>query len=93
MAFTRFNCILKLSSSQNACYQNDETNLFLYHMVVIFLQVLGSRSDRERQIEKDTEKRIIEIQENVRKSRQQALSRVLDMVYDIKPELHTNLRL
>lgn len=55
--------------------------------------VLGSRGDREKQIEKDTDRKIVEIQENVRKNRQKALSSVLDMVYDIKPELHTNLRL
>lgn len=55
--------------------------------------VLGSRGDREKQIEKDTNVRIHEIEGNVRKNSQQALRKLLDVVYDIQPELHENLRL
>ena len=59
----------------------------------ISFQVLGSRGDREKQIEKDTAVKINEIEGNVRKNSQQALRKLLDVVYDIKPELHENLRL
>ncbi|XP_045201438.1 probable V-type proton ATPase subunit G [Mercenaria mercenaria] len=55
--------------------------------------VLGSRGDREKQIDKDTQDKIRTIEQNVQKHKQQALKSLLDMVYDIKPELHTNLRL
>ncbi|WAR30709.1 VATG1-like protein [Mya arenaria] len=55
--------------------------------------VLGSRGDREKQIEKDTEEKIREIENNVKKSKTEALERLLDMVYAIKPELHQNLRI
>jgi len=55
--------------------------------------VLGSRGDREKQIERDTEERIREIEKNVQRDRREALKKLLDMVYDIQPKMHENLRL
>ncbi|KAH3799524.1 V-type proton ATPase subunit G 1-like [Dreissena polymorpha] len=55
--------------------------------------VLGSRGDRERQIERDTDEKIKAIEKNVQKNSPEALSKLLEKVYSIKPELHQNLRL
>lgn len=56
-------------------------------------QVLGSRGDREKQIERDTDEKIRSIEKSVQRNKQDALTKLLEMVYDIKPELHVNLRL
>lgn len=66
-------------------------NIFTYFF--FYFQVLGSRGDRERQIEKDTDEKIRSIEKSVQVNKQQALNKLLEMVYDIKPELHENLRL
>lgn len=55
--------------------------------------VLGSRGDREKQIDLDTQEKIKQIEKNVKLNKDRALKMLLDMVYDIKPKLHENLRL
>ncbi|KAL4218722.1 hypothetical protein ACF0H5_021310 [Mactra antiquata] len=55
--------------------------------------VLGSRGDREKSIDQETLQKIRSIEKNVQRNKQQALQSLLNMVYEIKPELHENLRL
>jgi len=80
-------CVLQLFTTGKCVVCNITKGM---HLV---LQVLGSRGDRERQIEKDTDEKIKSIERNVQKNKQEALSKLLEMVYDINPELHENLRL
>jgi len=80
-------CVLQLFTTGKCVACNITKGM---HLV---LQVLGSRGDRERQIEKDTDEKIKSIERNVQKNKQEALSKLLEMVYDINPELHENLRL
>lgn len=56
-------------------------------------QVLGSRGDMETKIEENTRQKISELNESVKRNSEAALRRLLEIVYDIKPELHENLQL
>ncbi|XP_041371221.1 V-type proton ATPase subunit G-like [Gigantopelta aegis] len=56
-------------------------------------RVLGSRGDMEHKIEEGTRINISELNENVRRNKETALKRLLEIVYDIKPKLHQNLQL
>lgn len=51
---------------------------------------MGSRDDIAVKIEETTKKRIIEMETNVSTNKDKVVSRILSLVYDIKPELHQN---
>ncbi|XP_064616653.1 V-type proton ATPase subunit G-like [Liolophura sinensis] len=55
--------------------------------------ILGSRGDMEAQIDKTTRRKIDELNSNVKKHQDAALSQLLKLVYDINPELHQNYRM
>ncbi len=63
----------------------------MLHMIT--LQILGSKGDMEAKIEQGTRVKIDHLNQNVANNKEQALSRLLNLVCDIKPELHQNLRL
>lgn len=58
-----------------------------------WFQILGSKGDMETKIDANTRQKIQELNMNVQKNKELALSRLLNICLDIKAELHTNLRL
>lgn len=52
--------------------------------------VLGSRGDMESKIDVTTKIKLKELETNMSKNKEVALKRLLDIVLDIKPELHEN---
>jgi V-type H+-transporting ATPase subunit G len=56
-------------------------------------QYLGTKEDIEASIRRETENSLNEMQRNVAANKQQVIIRLLQLVCDIKPELHHNLQL
>ncbi|MFH4979425.1 hypothetical protein AB6A40_006134 [Gnathostoma spinigerum] len=54
---------------------------------------LGTKGDIEAAIQKDTDETIKKMNETVAKNKQQVIIRLLQLVCDIRPELHHNLQL
>lgn len=54
---------------------------------------MGSKDDFVLQDEQDTKERLIEIKRNVENNKEEVIQRILSLVYEIKPELHQNVRL
>ncbi|CAD6184672.1 unnamed protein product [Caenorhabditis auriculariae] len=54
-------------------------------------QYLGTKEDIEAKIRKDTEDQISAMKQSVSANKQQVIVRLLQLVCDIKPELHHNL--
>ncbi|GMT29279.1 hypothetical protein PFISCL1PPCAC_20576, partial [Pristionchus fissidentatus] len=52
---------------------------------------LGTKADIDNQIRKETEAQLEEMKRNVAGNKQQVIVRLLQLVCDIKPELHHNL--
>ncbi|KAL5011768.1 hypothetical protein ScPMuIL_010319 [Solemya velum] len=50
--------------------------------------VLGSRGDMEARIAESTKQKIHEISDNVHTNKELALKKLLDIMFEIKPELH-----
>lgn len=55
-------------------------------------KVLGSRGDMEQSIQDSTQRKIVDLNNMVKKNREYGLKKLLDMVYDIRPELHQNFK-
>ncbi|XP_047001972.1 V-type proton ATPase subunit G [Schistocerca americana] len=53
---------------------------------------MGSREDRAAQIEAETKVKIAEMEKSVNQRKEKLIERILELVYDIKPELHKNFR-
>lgn len=56
----------------------------------IFLQHMGSREGVAAKIEADTQLKIQEMNRSIQGNREQLIKEILNLVYDIKPELHKN---
>ncbi|CAH1785456.1 unnamed protein product [Owenia fusiformis] len=56
-------------------------------------KIMGTKGDMESKVDIETQQKIKEINANVQKTREQTMASLLTLVYDIKPELHINLRL
>ena len=56
----------------------------------VYTQILGSRGDMEAKIEEATRQKIDEINRSVQLNKEKAMQRLLKLVCDIKPELHSN---
>jgi V-type H+-transporting ATPase subunit G len=56
-------------------------------------QYLGTKDDIEQAIRKETEATLLQMQRNVGANKQQVIVRLLQLVCDIRPELHHNLLL
>ena len=54
---------------------------------------MGSKDEFVLQDEQDTRAKLVEIEKNVEENKAQVIERILSLVYDIKPELHQNVRL
>lgn len=53
---------------------------------------MGSREDVAAKIEQDTMLRIQDMNKAVQSKKEPVLQHILELVYDIKPELHKNFR-
>ena len=72
------------------CFLNGVIVLGLIILYAFIIQVLGSRGDMESKIEATTRVKLKELETNMSKNKEVALKRLLDIVLDIKPELHEN---
>ena len=54
---------------------------------------MGSKDDFVLQDEKDTKVKLGEIEKNVEGNKEEVIQRILSLVYEIKPELHQNVRM
>lgn len=54
---------------------------------------MGSKDDFQAKIEEQTVARLDQVSSDVTTNKEAVISRILDLVYDIKPEVHENLRL
>ena len=62
-------------------------------VLLIVLQILGSRSDTEAKIQQQTKEKIEDMKIRVTDKKEMALDHLVKLVCAIKPELHTNYRL
>ena len=53
---------------------------------------MGSKDDDQAKVEEKTNKRLSEISTSVQQNKDKVIERLLNLVYDIKPELHQNLK-
>lgn len=53
---------------------------------------MGSKDDFQAKIEEQTGVRLDQIGQSVKGNQDKVIERLLSLVYDIKPELHQNLR-
>ncbi|CAB3977322.1 V-type proton ATPase subunit G, partial [Paramuricea clavata] len=54
---------------------------------------MGSKDDFVLQDEQDTKEKLGEIEKSVEDNKDEVIQRILSLVYEIKPELHQNVRL
>ena len=54
---------------------------------------MGSKDDFVLQDEQDTKEKLDEIEKSVANNKGEVIQRILALVYEIKPELHQNVRL
>jgi V-type H+-transporting ATPase subunit G len=52
----------------------------------------GSKDDFKQKMDKEKAEKLCKINEDIAQNKKQVIDRLLDMVYDIKPELHQNKR-
>ncbi|KAK4884990.1 hypothetical protein RN001_001261 [Aquatica leii] len=53
---------------------------------------MGSREDVAAKIEQDTKLRIEDMNKSIISQKEAVMQRILELVYDIKPEIHKNFR-
>lgn len=56
-------------------------------------QHMGSKDDHQAKVEEQTKTRLSEISTSVQQNKDKVIERLLSLVYDIKPELHQNLKI
>ena len=60
--------------------------------VFVIEQHMGSKDDFQAKIEEQTGVQLDQIGQSVKGNQDKVIERLLSLVYDIKPELHQNLR-
>lgn len=53
----------------------------------------GSKDDFAQKMQEDTQRKIKQIEAEVEANKEEVIKRLLELVNDIKPELHQNIRL
>lgn len=56
-------------------------------------QALGSHGSSTTEVEKETQEKMTILQNNFQKNREEVLTSLLNLVCDIKPEIHLNYRI
>uniref|UniRef100_A0A6B2F1Y4 V-type proton ATPase subunit G n=2 Tax=Bothriechis TaxID=44726 RepID=A0A6B2F1Y4_BOTNI len=54
---------------------------------------LGSHGSSATEVEQGTHEKMAVLQENFQKNQEEVLNSLLDLIFDIKPEIHANYRL
>ncbi|XP_063000857.1 V-type proton ATPase subunit G 1 [Elgaria multicarinata webbii] len=54
---------------------------------------LGSHGSSTTEVEKETQEKMVVLQGNFQKNREEVLTSLLNLVFDIKPEIHLNYRI
>ena len=52
----------------------------------------GSKDDFQQKMKVETDKKLVTIEDEVKEHKEKVITRLLDLVYEIKPELHINYR-
>ena len=73
-------------------FSSQQKALTNYMQQLNSFQHMGSKDDFQAKIEEQTSVRLDQIGESVKKNQDKVIERLLSLVYDIKPELHQNLR-
>jgi len=53
---------------------------------------MGSREDVQKKIEADTQRQILEVNQQVAKNKDSVIQGLLNLVYEIEPEMHKNFK-
>ncbi|PAA94716.1 hypothetical protein BOX15_Mlig012681g3 [Macrostomum lignano] len=53
-------------------------------------RTLGSRTDSEKLVQEETRQRLSELSGSVRQNKEQAIRRLLTLLFDVQPRLHEN---
>uniref|UniRef100_A0A1I8GCF6 Lipase domain-containing protein n=1 Tax=Macrostomum lignano TaxID=282301 RepID=A0A1I8GCF6_9PLAT len=53
-------------------------------------RILGSRTDSEKLVQEETRQRLSELSGSVRQNKEQAIRRLLTLLFDVQPRLHEN---
>ena len=53
----------------------------------------GSKDDFAQKMQEETQRKIRQIEKQVEENKEEVIKRLLELVNDIKPELHQNIRL
>ncbi|KXJ15197.1 V-type proton ATPase subunit G [Exaiptasia diaphana] len=56
------------------------------------IEHMGSKDDFQVKIDENTQVKLTQMTDNVNKNKEAAIKRILELVYDIQPELHQNFR-
>ncbi|XP_044296020.1 V-type proton ATPase subunit G 1 [Varanus komodoensis] len=54
---------------------------------------LGSHGSSATEVEKETQEKMLVLQNSFQQSREEVLGKLLNLVFDIKPEIHLNYRI
>ncbi|XP_070581876.1 V-type proton ATPase subunit G-like [Ptychodera flava] len=76
------------AQSEIESYRREREKQFVHHQE----KHLGSKDDKAREVEIQTKQRIVELNKSVQDNQEVVLDKLLTLVYDIKPEVHQNLR-
>ena len=52
----------------------------------------GSKDDFAQKMQEETQKNLVQINNEVERNKEQVIQRLLELIYDIKPEIHQNYR-
>ncbi|XP_035684506.1 V-type proton ATPase subunit G-like [Branchiostoma floridae] len=69
-------------------YRQERERQFLEHQE----KHMGSRTDIVRRMDEQTLQKMDELNQNVSQNKDEVMARILELVYDIRPELHQNLK-
>ena len=72
--------------------KQEKVKFLLFENVIYCVQILGSKTNYEQKINENTDHQMVQIRDMVTKHKDDAIHRLLDMVLNITPEVHTNFR-
>ncbi|PAA51337.1 hypothetical protein BOX15_Mlig009743g1 [Macrostomum lignano] len=55
-------------------------------------RILGSRTDSEKLVQEETRQRLSELETSVGQNKEEAIKRLLELVFDVQPKVHDNFK-